>query len=115
MQKNRSVQVSTFLSHEVIERQIYLVRGKKVMLDRDLANLYGVTTGNLNKAQALHHKLFSLCRALFVETNPIPVKRAMKLLGYCGDELRLPLCKMSESNEKILVKAMKDYGLSMKG
>ncbi len=50
MQKNKSVQVSTFLSQEVIERQIYLIRGKKVMLDRDLANLYGVTTGNLNKA-----------------------------------------------------------------
>ena len=50
MQKNKSVQISTFLSHEVIERKIYLVRGKKVMLDRDLANLYGVTTGNLNKA-----------------------------------------------------------------
>jgi len=50
MQKNKSVQVSSYLSHEVIERKIYLIRGKKVMLDRDLANLYGVTTGNLNKA-----------------------------------------------------------------
>lgn len=35
---------------EVIENKIFLVRGKKVMLDRDLAVLYGVTTGNLNKA-----------------------------------------------------------------
>jgi hypothetical protein len=35
---------------EVIERRIYLIRGQKVMLDQDLAELYGVTTGNLNLA-----------------------------------------------------------------
>ena len=50
MSKNRSIEVTTFHSHEIIERKIYLVRGKKVMFDRDLAELYGVTTGNLNKA-----------------------------------------------------------------
>ena len=52
MSKNTSIEVSTFLSHEIIERKIYLVRGRKVMFDRDLAALYGVTTGNLNKAVA---------------------------------------------------------------
>ena len=71
--------------------------------------------GDHVKAKELHYRMFPLCRALFVETNPIPVKRAMKLLGYCSDELRLPLCEMNESNEKILIKAMKDYGLSIKG
>ncbi len=70
--------------------------------------------GNLNKAQALHHQLFSLCRALFVETNPIPVKRAMKLLGLCEDEVRLPLCAMQPQNEKVLVQALKDFGLKVK-
>ena len=35
---------------EIITSKIYLIRGKKVMLDEDLADLYGVTTGNLNKA-----------------------------------------------------------------
>ncbi|OIO36968.1 MAG: 4-hydroxy-tetrahydrodipicolinate synthase [Candidatus Omnitrophica bacterium CG1_02_46_14] len=71
--------------------------------------------GDAVKAKALHYKMFPLCRALFIETNPIPVKRAMKLLGLCSDELRLPLCEMTDANEKILVKAMKDYGLSVKG
>ena len=52
MSKNKSIAVSTFLSNEVIERKIYLIRGKKVMFDKDLAALYGVTTGNLNKAVA---------------------------------------------------------------
>ncbi len=71
--------------------------------------------GNLSKAQALHHKLFSLCRALFVETNPIPVKRAMKLLGLCEGDVRLPLCAMQPQNEKILIQALKDFGLRIKG
>ena len=69
--------------------------------------------GDLQKAQKMHLKLFSLCRAMFIETNPIPIKRAMKLMGHCSDELRLPLCPMSEHNEKILVKAPKDYGLKV--
>ena len=50
MLKNTSIEVSTFLSHDVIERKIYLIRGKKVMFDRDLAALYGVGTRNLNQA-----------------------------------------------------------------
>ena len=70
--------------------------------------------GNYEKAKALHYKLFALCRAMFIETNPIPIKRAMKLLGFCEDELRLPLCPMSERNEKILIKALKKYGLHVK-
>ena len=70
--------------------------------------------GRHAEAQKLHYKMFPLCRALFIETNPIPVKRAMKLLGLCDDSLRLPLCPMSESNEKLLVKALKDYGLKPK-
>jgi hypothetical protein len=42
--------VATLIPSERIENKIYLIRGKKVMLDRDLADLYGVTTGNLNLA-----------------------------------------------------------------
>jgi len=71
--------------------------------------------GDLKKAQALHHKLFALCRALFVETNPIPVKRAMKLLGLSSDEIRLPLCPLQPQSEKVLVEALKDFGLKIKG
>ena len=49
MQKKK-IPVSTFLSLETIERKIYFIRGKKVMLDSELASLYGVLTKNLNKA-----------------------------------------------------------------
>ncbi|MBI3253074.1 MAG: 4-hydroxy-tetrahydrodipicolinate synthase [Candidatus Omnitrophica bacterium] len=71
--------------------------------------------GDEAAARRLHYRMFPLCRALFIETNPIPVKRAMRLLGLCGDELRLPLCPMQASNEKILREAMKNYGLKTKG
>lgn len=70
--------------------------------------------GNLNRARALHYKMFPLFRALFVETNPIPVKRAMKLAGLAPDDVRLPLCPMQESNEKILRQAMRDFGFKIK-
>ena len=70
--------------------------------------------GNHEKAKELHYKLFPLCRAMFIETNPIPIKRSMKLLGFCDDEIRLPLCPMSAANEKTLIRALKDYGLTVK-
>ena len=50
MSKSKSIAESSFLSHEVIVRKIYLIRGEKVMLDRDLAELYQVETRVLNQA-----------------------------------------------------------------
>ena len=50
MSKTNAVEISTFVSHEAIIRKIYLIRGKKVMLDRDLAQLYEVETRVLNQA-----------------------------------------------------------------
>ena len=50
MSQNKAISTISFVSHEVIERKIYIIRGKKVMFDRDLAALYGVLTRNLNKA-----------------------------------------------------------------
>jgi 4-hydroxy-tetrahydrodipicolinate synthase len=58
-----------------------------------------------------HKKLFPLCRAMFCETNPIPVKTAMRMLGRLNGEMRLPLCDMSQANEVKLRKALQDYGL----
>jgi 4-hydroxy-tetrahydrodipicolinate synthase len=48
---------------------------------------------------------------MFIETNPIPIKAAMGLLGMCDPELRLPLCTISGTNLERLKKALKDYGL----
>ena len=67
--------------------------------------------GDTSGAVRLHHKLFPLCKAMFIETNPIPVKTAMRLLGRLNGELRMPLCEMSKENETRLGKALRDYGL----
>jgi 4-hydroxy-tetrahydrodipicolinate synthase len=67
--------------------------------------------GDTAKATQVHRRLFPLCKALFYETNPIPVKRALSLMGMIENQLRLPLVPMSEENEARLKKALKDFGL----
>ncbi len=67
--------------------------------------------GRLKEAQEMHRKLFPLCRAMFIETNPIPIKTAMRLLGRLNGEMRLPLCKMTKEHETQLATALKKYGL----
>lgn len=67
--------------------------------------------GDVAGAATCHKRLFPLCRAMFYETNPIPVKTAMKLLGRLNGQMRLPLCEMSEANEARLKDALADYGL----
>ncbi len=62
-------------------------------------------------ARELHEKYLKLCDAMFCEVNPIPVKTAAALIGLCCDELRLPLCKMSERNKGELKKVLLEYGL----
>ena len=82
------------------------------LVPRDVADMVeAFSKGNIKKAQGLHYKLLPLVKAMFIETNPIPVKAAMGLLGLCEPELRLPLCTISEQNLKKLKKALEDYGL----
>ncbi|MBE6082158.1 MULTISPECIES: 4-hydroxy-tetrahydrodipicolinate synthase [Tissierellales] len=69
--------------------------------------------GNLKKAKDLQLNMKPLIDALFIETNPIPIKEAMNLLGMDVGPLRLPLTSMVESNKKILMAEMKSYGLKI--
>ncbi len=64
-----------------------------------------------DQAQRLHLKLFPLCKALFIETNPIPIKAAMDLLGMPAGEPRLPLLPPSAENLEVIKKSLRDYGL----
>jgi 4-hydroxy-tetrahydrodipicolinate synthase len=66
---------------------------------------------DFESARKLHKKLYPLCKSMFYETNPIPVKTAMKLLGRLNGKLRLPLVPMQEANQKKLETALKEYGL----
>jgi 4-hydroxy-tetrahydrodipicolinate synthase len=67
--------------------------------------------GDTQRARELHYQILPLSKAMFIETNPIPVKISMKALGRLNGELRLPLCEMEKDNEMKLKKALKDYGL----
>jgi len=67
--------------------------------------------GNWEKGRDWQFKLMPLIRAVFIETNPIPIKTALSLMGKCTGELRLPLTPMGEGNLKKLRQAMADFGL----
>jgi len=67
--------------------------------------------GDIAKTRKLHYKLQPLHRAMFIETNPIPVKTALAMMGKIEEEFRLPLVKMEEANRKKLRKALADYGV----
>ena len=67
--------------------------------------------GNIEKARELHLTLAPLIRAVFLETNPIPIKKAVALIGYPAGNLRLPLAPLGEDNELKLKKALDDLKL----
>lgn len=67
--------------------------------------------GNMAEARRLHLKMLKISNAMFLESNPIPVKTALGLMGKCSDELRLPLCPMGEANKTRLAAIMKEYDL----
>jgi 4-hydroxy-tetrahydrodipicolinate synthase len=62
--------------------------------------------GNWERGRELHYALLPLFRALFVETNPIPVKSAASILGLCSDEMRLPMVPLSGENLAMLQQVM---------
>jgi 4-hydroxy-tetrahydrodipicolinate synthase len=67
--------------------------------------------GDLERARQTHYRLLPLFDALFYETNPIPVKAALALLGLIRDEIRLPLTPMTDANRERLRVVLKELGL----
>lgn len=67
--------------------------------------------GDVETSRKLQIKYLELCNALFCEVNPIPVKKAMELMGLCEGTLRLPLTEMTQPNVERLQKAMKETGI----
>jgi len=67
--------------------------------------------GRLEAARTLHYELYPLFTALFYETNPIPVKEALHMMGKIDRELRLPLCPMGSDNKEKLLAVLKATGL----
>ena len=82
------------------------------IVPKDVADMArAFLNGDWKRARELHLKLFPLCQAMFIETNPIPVKTALAMMGKVKEEFRLPLCSMTEGNRKKLEAALRNYGL----
>ena len=67
--------------------------------------------GQHDKARALHYKLEPLNASMFIETNPIPVKTALAMMGKIQEEFRMPLCEMAPANKEKLKKVLTDLKL----
>jgi 4-hydroxy-tetrahydrodipicolinate synthase len=67
--------------------------------------------GDITGASRLHHRLLPMCDALFVETNPIPVKAALAMMGRIKNELRLPLVPITDKGSEKVRTTLEDFGL----
>ena len=75
----------------------------------EMANMVkAFAAGNIEEARRIHFQLSPLFAALFYETNPIPVKEALGMMGKIDPELRLPLCSMGKDNREKLMQVMKE-------
>ena len=82
------------------------------ILPREMADLVKFfAEGNIAHARQIHFKLSPLFAALFYETNPIPVKEALGMMGKIDPELRLPLCPMAPDTRDKLTDVLKDMKL----
>jgi len=82
------------------------------IVPRDMSGMIeSFLSGKAEEARRIHEKLLPLCRAMFLETNPIPVKAAMVLLSMQAGKPRLPLTEISEKNGNLLKQALAKYGL----
>lgn len=81
---------------------------------RQMADLTGsFLGGDVGKARELHHRLLPLCDAMFIETNPIPVKGALFMMDRIKDEFRLPMVPLSEGSRAKLRKALVEFGIKL--
>jgi 4-hydroxy-tetrahydrodipicolinate synthase len=82
------------------------------VVPREVATMVrAYAAGDAKKALSIHQKLYPLFKDLFVETNPVPVKAALAMLGLIDEEYRLPLVQMSAANRATLKTAMKAAGV----
>jgi 4-hydroxy-tetrahydrodipicolinate synthase len=82
------------------------------IIPADTSNLVKAwEAGNIKEATDIYYKLLPLCKAMFYETNPVPVKTALALMGMIGDEMRLPLAPLSKDNLAKLKRSLRDYRL----
>jgi len=67
--------------------------------------------GNWDKARKMHYELLPLFRAIFIETNPIPIKASLSMKGMIKENYRLPMCRMSKEHRGALAKVLKELAI----
>ncbi|MEI6124945.1 MAG: 4-hydroxy-tetrahydrodipicolinate synthase [Pseudomonadota bacterium] len=79
---------------------------------KEVASLVrAVEAGHYDEAKKIHHQLLPLHNAMFLQTNPIPVKMALEMMGKISAEMRLPLCPMPDDLAEKLRGILKQYAL----
>ncbi|MFL0194577.1 4-hydroxy-tetrahydrodipicolinate synthase [Clostridium sp. WILCCON 0269] len=82
------------------------------IIPKDMHNMCKLfLEGKTEEALKIQLDSLALTNAMFIETNPIPIKTAMNIVGMNAGKLRLPLCDMSEGNLEVLKTELKNYGL----
>jgi len=81
-----------------------------ILPDKVSAMIAAWLAGDIAAAQRIHYELLEMNGVMFVETNPIPVKTALSMMGRIEEEFKLPLCKMADENREKLSGVLKRYG-----
>lgn len=109
---------SVFSGDDPMNLEIYKAGGKGCisvtanLLPARVAEVWDTfAAGDLKKAEELDHNLGLINKALFIESNPIPVKTALAQLGKCNEEFRLPITMMSPALKKELIAVMQKYNI----
>ncbi len=67
--------------------------------------------GKIQEATKLHYQILPVVKAMFIDSNPVPVKWAAELMGLCSSDVRLPLCETSDVKKKQVQNVLEQYGL----
>lgn len=118
MVKETDKSFGVYSGDDLLNAQIYMLGGRGAIsvtanvAPTRVAKVWDFfAAGKKSEALAEHEKLQRLNKILFIETNPIPVKTSLSLMGKCREEFRLPLCPMNAKNKQKLTVILKEEGL----
>ncbi|RLG39203.1 4-hydroxy-tetrahydrodipicolinate synthase [Methanosarcinales archaeon] len=118
--RERDIDFTVISGDDILTIPIMSVGGKGVIsvianiLPRETSEMvHAMLKGDYAKALEMNYRLLPLIDAMFLETNPIPVKRAAELIGLPAGHTRLPLGGLSEENERKLREVLKSFGLTL--
>jgi len=102
---------SLTLSFMAVSAQGVISVASNVIPRQVAAMVRAFAAGKTREAIRLHQKYYPLFKHLFIETNPVPVKAALAMMGAIREEYRLPLVPMNPRNREVLLKTMKECGV----